>query len=115
MIDYILKSSILLLAFYMLYSFILRKESALHFNRAYLLAALVVSLAIPAISFDFLQLPDSIITDNTILINYQNSNLAHAQKSVGEVIIIPVFLSAGQGVNTIYFLVVSFLLLTYTY
>jgi len=109
MIDYVLKSTILLLAFYMLYSFVLRKESALNFNRAYLIVTLVVSLAIPAISFDFLQLPGSIITDNTILINYQNSNLAHAQKSVGEGIAAPVILSAVQGINTIYFLVVSFL------
>lgn len=73
MTNYILHSGALLILFYSLFYFILKKETALEFNRYFLLAALAMSLILPSISFDFVQLSESIVADNSIITEYQTS------------------------------------------
>jgi beta-lactamase regulating signal transducer with metallopeptidase domain len=53
MIDYILKSGILLLIFYAVYKLVLENERMFRFNRAYLLGSLVFSFIIPFQLFSF--------------------------------------------------------------
>lgn len=53
MIDFLIKSGILLLIFYAVYKLWLENEKMFHFNRAYLLASLVFSLIIPLQIFSF--------------------------------------------------------------
>ncbi|MXN92870.1 hypothetical protein GR160_16705 [Flavobacterium sp. Sd200] len=51
MTDFIIKSSISMLAFLAVYKLFLEREKMHHFNRFYLLASLIISLVIPFLSF----------------------------------------------------------------
>lgn len=50
---YALETLTCLAIFYLLYHFFLRKESSFHFNRGFLLTALVLSFAFPLLNFDY--------------------------------------------------------------
>ncbi len=79
MINYLLKSGILLLIFYAIYKLWLENERMFRFNRAYLIGSLVFSLIIPLQLFSFqpfsesrlqtIQLEEIIIRSSTIIQN----------------------------------------------
>ncbi|WP_299889365.1 M56 family metallopeptidase [uncultured Lacinutrix sp.] len=50
---YLLESSIIFLVFYLLYEFIMKKETCFNFNRFYLIGIVVFSLLLPLMSFNF--------------------------------------------------------------
>jgi hypothetical protein len=47
---YILKSSLVLSIFYLLYFVLFRRETFYHFNRMYILGAMFISLIVPALN-----------------------------------------------------------------
>ena len=55
MTDFLIKSTISLLVFLVFYHWVLEREKTHQFNRFYLLLAIVISLAIPFLSFEIIQ------------------------------------------------------------
>lgn len=68
-IIYILKSSLALGLFYMLYFMLFRKETFYHFNRIYILGSMVISLIIPALNISWSP-PASQIQNNFDYVNH---------------------------------------------
>jgi beta-lactamase regulating signal transducer with metallopeptidase domain len=83
MINYLLKSGILLLVFYAVYKLWLENEKMFHFNRAYLLLSLVFSFVIPlqlisvkpllGNTLSMIQLDGVVIRTSNVVLNKDNS------------------------------------------
>jgi len=74
MIDFLIKSTVILIVLLVLYHLILEKEKMHQFNRFYLLFGLVFSLVIPFITIEVIEeITTPIIQNNTIQINQGNA------------------------------------------
>ena len=56
MIDFLIKSSVCLLAFLLFYNLILEREKMHHFNRFYLLISVIISLVIPFMTYEIIEI-----------------------------------------------------------
>jgi len=79
MILYFIKSTLLLLIFFLIYRFSLQDKKSLRFNRFYLLVTLILGLILPFVNFSFLVKPNRIIETKVIVFQqFENlSNLEH--------------------------------------
>jgi len=77
--DFLLKSSIVLLVFYAVYWFLLRKGTHFKHNRIYLLVGLLFSLILPFLSF---QLPDT--SQTKIMITLDSIDIGAVSTAVAE-------------------------------
>lgn len=79
MINYLLKSGILLLVFYAVYKLVLENEKMFRFNRAYLLGSLVFSLVVPLQLFSI----QSVVFDKISIVQL-NSIVIQTSKTVSD-------------------------------
>ena len=77
MINYILKSGILLLIFYAVYKLVLENERMFRFNRAYLLGSLIFSFVIPFQLFSF----ETTLSDKMSFVQLDEIVLQNSNKS----------------------------------
>ncbi len=85
MISYFIKSSLLLILFYLIYRLFLKGEKRFYFNRLYLLAALLVSLFIP---FAELSLPIEVDEETFLSVGIQTIEGIEMVQNQGEKIIL---------------------------
>lgn len=78
MTDFLIKSTVSLLVFLVFYHWVLEREKTHLFNRFYLLLAIVISLAIPFLSFEIIEeVPVTTITEPEFVpIPFANENIA---------------------------------------
>ncbi|WP_324688971.1 M56 family metallopeptidase [Flavobacterium cheonhonense] len=78
MTDFLIKSTVSLLVFLVFYHWVLEREKTHLFNRFYLLLAIVISLAIPFLSFEIIEeVPVTTITEPEFVpIPFSNENIA---------------------------------------
>jgi hypothetical protein len=100
---YILKSALALSIFYLLYFLLFRKETFFHFNRIYILVAMVISFIIPALNIQMKQ-PASHVENNFSYVNHAFLDFsetvefvkASATEKVASVSMIPYLLILGM-------------------
>lgn len=80
MIDFLIKSTISLAIFHGFYHLVLQKEKMHQFNRLYLLATIVISLALPFISFEIIKIVP--ITEAIVPIAEMPVPFAPAQETI---------------------------------
>ena len=80
-IIYLLKSSLMLGLFYVLYFLFLSRETFFHYNRIYILGALVISLVFPAMIIELPQ-QSSAAANNFELVNHAFVNFSGAMNSL---------------------------------
>jgi beta-lactamase regulating signal transducer with metallopeptidase domain len=99
MTDFLLKSSVSLVVFLTFYHLVLEGEKMHRFNRFYLLATLVISIIIPFLSFEIIQvIPVQSPENNTIVPNFIDNNPSAV---VAETNFIPTILAILYGAVTV--------------
>lgn len=80
MTDFLLKSTASLLVFLTFYHLVLERENTHHFKRFYLLFTLIISITIPFITFEIIQIVPIQAIENTVIPAFENNTIPIVEK-----------------------------------
>ena len=100
--QYLIESSICLIAFYLLYVLLLKKETFFQLNRFYLLLSAISAVAIPFLDFDLQYTPEAVALSDYMMPIITKAQLSHM--SIVELVETPTpfIISVGDLIRLIY-------------